>query len=182
VRIGTLEGTVQELGATAVRLVTPTSEEVTVPNTMLVADSIHNFSRPGADAVLHTTSVTIGYDAPWRQVQAMLLLAAARTPELLREPRPTVLKRALDDFYTTYELIAHAARGSSRAMVLSHLHGEILDVFNENGVQILSPHFVAQPAETVVVPKARWFTAPGDAGRGADAPDAAPSVESKRRD
>jgi small-conductance mechanosensitive channel len=112
------------------------------------------------------TSVTIGYDAPWRQVLALLLGAAARTPRVLKEPAPRVMQRSLDDFYVEYRLFVLVVRPAERYVILSDLHGQIQDAFNDAGVQIMSPHFVAQPAEPVVVPKERWQEAaaslPGD--------------------
>ena len=106
------------------------------------------------------TAVTIGYDAPWRQVHAMLLLAAERTRGVQLEPAPRVWQRALTDFYPEYELVIELEAGYQRAKVLTELHGHIQDVFNEHDVQILSPHFVAQPESAVVVPRSAWFAAP----------------------
>ncbi|MEO8345537.1 MAG: mechanosensitive ion channel domain-containing protein [Betaproteobacteria bacterium] len=160
IRVGQVEGTVIELGTTAVRLLTSDKKEVIVPNAVLVSNSIENFSRHERDAVLVTTQVTIGYDTPWRQVQAMLMLAAERTPGVLRDPMPQVVKSALSDYYVEYLIIAYAARKSARGTVLSRLRGEILDTFNEFDVQIMSPHFKGQPVEPVIVPKSRWFQSP----------------------
>src|SRR5439155_4770225 len=120
-----------------------------------------NFSRPAAQAAsILETSVTIGYSAPWRQVHAMLLDAAARTPELEREPPPEVLQTALSDFYVQYSLRARLRDQHRRAAVLSALNANIQDAFNEYGVQIMSPHYVLVAAAPVVVPKAQWFEAP----------------------
>ncbi len=40
-----------------------------------------------------------------------------------------------------------------RFIVMSKLHAHIQDVFNEYGVQIISPHFLTQPSQAVMVPK-----------------------------
>jgi len=105
-------------------------------------------------------TVTIGYDAPWRQVQAMLLQAADTAEGVLKDPAPFVLQTSLDDFYVSYQLTAAVENSSVRAQVLDCLHGKIQDIFNEHSVQIMSPHFVEQPSENVVVPKPRWYSAP----------------------
>ena len=123
-----------------------------------------------------STTVTIGYDAPWRQVHALLLLAAERTSGVLREPEPRVLQRSLADFYVEYRLIFVIERPAERYLVLSELHAQIQDTFNEFGVQIMSPHFVDQPGQPVVVPKGHWFDAPSAAAGGAAAP-AGPSSD-----
>jgi len=101
---------------------------------------------------------------PWRQVHAMLKLAAQRTPGVLENPAPRVYQTALADFYVEYRLVCQAipVEPRPRAEVISALNGNILDVFNEHGVQIMSPHYFADPAEEKVVPKSRWFPPPAD--------------------
>jgi small-conductance mechanosensitive channel len=108
------------------------------------------------------TTVTIGYDTPWRQVEAMLLEAARRTAGILRDPVPQVFQTALSDFYPEYRLVAQAipSQPRPRAELLSVLHGNIQDVFNEYGVQIMSPHYFADPHEEKCVPRDQWYAAP----------------------
>jgi len=123
-----------------------------------------NYTRLAKDqGSVASTSVTIGYDAPWRQVHSMLLLAASRTAGVCRQPPPRVIQRSLGDFYVEYRLLVHLLpleRPEERPIVLSELHGHIQDIFNEHGVQIMSPHFLMQPPHPVVVPKSDWFAAP----------------------
>ena len=160
VRAGEVAGRVSEVGLLSTKLVSM-GEEITIPNAVLVGTTVTNYSRlGGADGPLISTSVTIGYDAPWRQVHAILQLAAERTPGIRRHPAPFVLQRALSDFFVAYELRGHLEMGAERPRVLSELHKQIQDAFNEFGVQIMSPAFEAQPDRPVVVPRSRWFTAP----------------------
>jgi small-conductance mechanosensitive channel len=136
-------------------------EEITIPNAVLVGTTVTNFSRLGGDdGPIIATSVGIGYDAPWRQVHAMLLLAAERTPGIRSRPAPRVLQRALSDFVVQYELRAHLEQSVDPGAVLSALHTQIQDAFNEFGVQIMSPAFESQPERPVVVAKSRWYAAP----------------------
>ena len=112
--IGEHEGTVTRMGALSLKLVTPQREQVTVPNAMLTTSPVRNYTRLAGDAGLGpstsvTANVTIGYDTPWRQVEARLQLAAARTPDVLQRPRPQVLQMALSDFYIEYRLIVAIA-------------------------------------------------------------------------
>lgn len=161
VKFGDIEGVVSEVGLLSTKVITLRGEEVTIPNTVVVAGPVRNFTRlSGGKGPLVFTSVTIGYDAPWRQVQALLLQAATRTPGLRQDPEPFVLQRSLSDFYVEYELVARIEKPIDRPQVLSHLHANIQDAFNEAGVQIMSPHFFGQPQEPVVVPKARWHAPP----------------------
>jgi small-conductance mechanosensitive channel len=161
VRIGEQEGRVLSLGLLATRLERASGEVVSVPNAVVTAGMTVNLSprEAGAGEIL-TTTVTIGYDAPWRQVHALLLLAARRAEGLAPEPAPFVLQRSLSDFYVEYQLVARLAPRAVRPAVLSRLHAEIQDAFNEHGVQILSPHFEGQPAAPVLVPRSAWFAAP----------------------
>jgi small-conductance mechanosensitive channel len=168
VLVNGMEGVVSEVGALATKIVTMTSEEITIPNATLIGNSIHNYSKlAGTKGSLLSTKVTIGYDAPWRQVHAMLEEAAARTSGLRVDPKPFVYQRALSDFYVEYELFAYVDRPLDRVPMLSALHANIQDTFNEHGVQILSPHFVMQPGQPVVVPPEKWHPTPAtppDAG------------------
>lgn len=160
VRIGDTEGTVTAIGMFATKLHTGLGEEVSLPNTVVVGQPVRNFSRLVADGrfVLHT-AVTIGYATPWRQVHAMLLEAARRTPGVAAEPAPYVVQTSLSDFYVEYRLVAQADRSAphSRAEAMNRLLAHVQDVFNENGVQIMSPHYRADPPAPQVVPPGEWF-------------------------
>ena len=155
VKLGDTEGTVTHLGLFTTKVHTGLGEEVSLPNTVVFGQPIRNFSRLVADGqfVLHT-AVTIGYATPWRQVHAMLLEAARRTPGVAHEPPPYVVQTALSDFYVEYRLCCQSNRlgPQRRAEAMSALHTHIQDVFNENGVQIMSPHYMADPPEPQVVP------------------------------
>jgi small-conductance mechanosensitive channel len=163
VRIGDTEGTVVGMGAFATRVRTGLGEEVLVPNNLGLQNSTKNFSRsaPGAGFMVNS-GVTIGYSTPWRQVHAMLEEAARRTAGLDRDPAPYVRQTALADFYVEYRLIAYSPIDdpTERVSMLSRLHANIQDVFNEHGVQIMSPHYMTDPAEAQVVTKERWYTPP----------------------
>ncbi len=105
------------------------------------------------------TAVTIGYTEPWRQVEALLLLAADRTPALRKDPKPVVIQKSLSDFYVEYRLYAYTDDAAGWLRVLGALHANIQDAFNEFGVQILSPHYLGDPAHPAVVPKEKWHLA-----------------------
>jgi len=163
VRIGDSEGTVIELGTFTTRIRTGLGEEITLPNSNVMNATTKNYSRafPGTGCVVDTT-VTIGYSTPWRQVHAMLEEAARRTTDIAPTPEPFIRKTALSDYYIEYRLIVYtpAASPERRADVLNRLHANILDVFNEHNVQIMSPHYMMDPAQPQVVPKDQWYAAP----------------------
>ena len=170
VRIGDIEGTVTQLGTLSTKVRTPRNEEITIPNAVVVSDATTNFSRfAERDGVFAPTSVTIGYDQPWRQVHALLLLAAERTPGLRPMPKPIVLQSALCDFYVQYTLLVPLENPARRMPTLNDLHANIQDAFNEFGVQIMSPNYEADPEGRKIVPKDRWFDAPAAPPRGPQA-------------
>ena len=161
VRIGDTEGQVIDVGFLATKLMTPRQEEITLPHSVLVGTGTTNYSRLAEEqGVVVTISVTIGYDVPWRQVHALLLLGAARTRGIRSAPAPRVLQRELSDFSVQYHLVAHLREGEKRGEVMSELHAQIQDAFNEFGAQIMSPHFESQPEKKIVVPRAEWHAAP----------------------
>jgi small-conductance mechanosensitive channel len=165
VRINDVEGVVTEVASLATKLVNLRNEEVTIPNSVLISNPIHNYSKlAGSQGTLLSTKVTIGYDAPWRQVHALLKQAAAATDGIRSAPAPVVYQRALADFYAEYELLFGIDRPLDRVSILSRLHAAIQDAFNAAGVQIMSPHFVTQPAQPVLVPRAQWDGAAPPAG------------------
>jgi len=161
VLINDIEGEVLEVGLLAGKIRTPEGQEVTIPNSVLVSTSTKNHTRLGTvEGMLISCTVTIGYDAPWRQVHALLLQAADRTPNVRKEPKPCVWQRQLGDFYVSYLLVARIENERLRLETLSDLHAHIQDAFNQYGVQIMSPHYMMQPPGTVVVPPAKWHAAP----------------------
>ncbi|NBA79799.1 mechanosensitive ion channel [Pseudomonas putida] len=163
VRVGDYEGTVTEVGMFTTTIRTGLGEVLTLPNSMITGSVTKNYSRivQGPGYVVDTV-VTIGYDTPWRQVEAMLLEAARRTDGVLQTPMPQVFQTALSDFYPEYRLVAQAipSEPRPRAQLLSLLHANIQDVFNEYGVQIMSPHYLSDPEQPKWVPKEQWHAAP----------------------
>jgi small-conductance mechanosensitive channel len=163
VRVGDIEGTVKHLGTLAVKVETPFREDVTIPNTVIISREVTNYTRnASATDVFATTSLSIGYDTPWRQVHAMLLQAADRTPNVKKTTTPLVFQTALEDFYVKYQLIVTLDDPRLRVITLGALHGHIQDVFNEFGVQIMSPHYLADPESPKVVAKAKWAPPPAE--------------------
>jgi small-conductance mechanosensitive channel len=161
VKIADFTGDVVETGLQVTHLRTIKNEEIVVPNSIIVNSHVINYSSLARDngLILHT-SVTIGYDAPWRQVHALLIMAAEKTPGLLREPPSFVLQTSLDDFYVSYELNVYTDKPLEMIILYSELHKNIQDAFNEYGVQIMSPHYVIDPNNQKVVRKEQWYATP----------------------
>ena len=164
VRLGDVEGTVTQIGILSTKVRTPRREEITIPNGVVTSNIAIDYSRfAQTDGVMTSTSVTIGYDTPWRQIEALLIAAAERTPGIRREPKPFVLQAALEDFYVKYVLMVSLEQQERKALVLNQLHANIQDQFNEHGVQIMSPNYEADPSAPKVVAKKDWYAAPAAA-------------------
>lgn len=167
IRVADNEGMVSEVGMLATKIITRENYVVTVPNAVVVSGKITNLSVQNPDGGVNlTVGVTIGYDTPWRQVHAMLELAAKRAQCIDPTQPPLVRQLSLMDWYIAYELQVRLLPGQSLAVARNELHSNIQDVFNEFNVQIMSPNFVMQPEGAVMVAKENWYPAP------ATAPDA----------
>lgn len=161
VRIGDTLGEVTEMRIMVTHMRSLKNEEVVIPNSTILQSHVINYSTLARQhgLILHTT-VGIGYETPWRQVESMLSLAAERTPGLLRQPPPFVLQKSLGDFCVTYEINAYCPEPRSMQMLYTALHQNILDVFNEFGVQIMTPAYEGDPPEPKLVPQDKWFVPP----------------------
>ena len=163
VKIGDTEGLVTTVGVFSTKVRTASGEEVNVPNSLIGNSITVNSSRlVEGDGLVVQTAVTIGYDTPWRQVHGMLMQAAKNTPGLSPERQPFIAQTALSDYYVEYRLSAQVERPEIRSITMTALHANIQDVFNEFGVQIMSPHYINDPAEKVWVPKDHWYEAPAE--------------------
>jgi small-conductance mechanosensitive channel len=173
ITVGEYTGEVTEVRLMVTHLRTTKNEEVVVPNSVVLQSHVVNYSKLAKThgLILHTT-VSIGYEIPWRQVEAMLLLAAERTGLLLNQPPPFVLERALGDFAVSYELNVCVESATAMPERYAALHRNILDVFNEYGVQIMTPAYEGDPPEPKLVPQERWFSAPAVTTAPARAPAA----------
>jgi len=161
VQVGEITGFVTAMRLQVTHLRSLKNEEVIIPNSHILGTHVINYSSLAATQglVLHT-KVGIGYETPWRQVEAMLLMAAERTPGLLREPPPFVLQKELGDFAVTYELNVYCNNAEEMNRQYTMLHRSILDVFNEYGIQIMTPAYESDADEPKVVPRDQWYAAP----------------------
>jgi small-conductance mechanosensitive channel len=164
VKIGDAVGDVTEMRLQVTHLRTIKNEEVIIPNSSILTNEVVNYSSLARrlGLILHT-SVGIGYETPWRQVEAMLLIAAGRTPEIMTDPKPFVRQLALGDFAVTYEVNVYCGNPQAIGRIYTALHQNILDVFNEHGIQIMTPAYEGDPESPKVVPKEQWFAAPARA-------------------
>ena len=142
VRINGTEGVVVEVGALSTKIRTIKNEVVNIPNSVVVTIQSKNFSmlQRTTGLIVHT-SITIGYTAPWRQVEGMLLTAAERTSSVRKTPAPFVLQTGLGDYAVRYQLNVYIEVAEERVPMLALLHRNIQDVFNEYQVQIMTPQY-----------------------------------------
>ncbi|WP_353311657.1 mechanosensitive ion channel domain-containing protein [Shimia sp. NS0008-38b] len=148
IRVGDYYGDVMQIRLMETYLKSVKNELISIPNATLLNSEVINYSSKidGKGLLLHTT-VGIGYEEPRKKVEAMLVEAARRTKGLKNTPAPFVLVTGLLDFATNYQINAFTTRGSYLPLLLSELHKNITDVFNENGVQIMTPNYEADTPE-----------------------------------
>ena len=129
------------------------NELISIPNSQLLSSELINYTRKGdTDGVVIHTRVGIGYEEPQRKVEAMLLEAVGRTAGLKKEPPPFVLRSELADYAVVYEVNAFPASLDAIPRLKSDLHANILDVFNANQVQIMTPSYIADPEDPKIAP------------------------------
>lgn len=181
VKIADTTGDVVEKTLLVTRVRTIKNVDVTIPNAMVLASHLINFSSCARNQglILHT-SVTIGYDTPWRKVHELLIAAARSTTHILAAPEPFVLQTGLNDFYVTYEINAYTDQPNLMATIYAELHQNVQDTFNEAGVEIMSPHYTQlrdgnktaipdqylpktyRPSGLRISPLDRWTAQPGN--------------------
>jgi len=148
IKIGDLSGDVIEKSLLNIKLRTPKNEEITIPNSTVLSSNTINFTTNSIDKglILHIT-ISLGYDVDWEKVYATLVEAALKTNLVLKDPSPFVLQTSLDDFYVSYQLNIYTNHANKKNRILSELHENIQDLCNENGIEILSPHYQSTKTE-----------------------------------
>jgi len=144
VDIDGISGKITNIGTFAIRLDSYKEEAINIPNSKVLSTAIRNYSGKNKQQMILHTEVSIGYDVAWKKVQSLLIQAANNTGLLSKERSPFVLQKKLDDFYVVYELNAILEDPSVKPKAYSALHANILDVFNEAGIEIMSPHYQAE--------------------------------------
>ena len=161
VKIGDTVGDVTDMRLLVTHVRSLKNEEVVIPNSTILNNEVTNYSTMAKEEglILHTT-VGIGYEVPWRQVEAMLLMAADRSEGLLKEPKPFVLQKALADYAVNYEINVYCNDEKQALPLYSALHRNIQDVFNEYGIQIMTPSYRSDTPDPKIVPKEQWYAEP----------------------
>ncbi|MFM7715608.1 MAG: mechanosensitive ion channel family protein, partial [Microcystis sp.] len=157
IQIGDVIGDLIEKNFLVIRIRTPTNKIITIPNSSLLSSNVINFtiaSRELDEHLILQTTITLGYDLPWRKVHKILIEAALDTEHILKEPAPFVLQTSLDDFYISYQLNAYTNKPSLMVIIYSELHQNIQDKCNEVGIEILSPNYTSlRDGNTTTIPE-----------------------------
>ena len=155
IKLNDTTGNVIEKTPLVTRIRTPKNEVVTIPNSFIMSSHTVNFSQSARDygLIIHS-EVSIGYDIPWRKTHQLLIEAALNTPGVVDDPRPFVLETSLQDYYPVYQVNAYIKDANQLAQVYSDLHQTIQDKFNEAGIEIMSPHYMAvRDGNETTIPK-----------------------------
>ena len=143
VKINGIVGDVVEKTILITHLNTAKNEDVTIPNANILLGTITNYSKNKENFIILHTTITLGYDLPWQTVEKLLLAAANNTQLIEKEPIPFVLQTSLDDYYVSYELNVYTKHDKKMPFIYSKIHKNILEIFNDAGVEILSPAYMA---------------------------------------
>jgi small-conductance mechanosensitive channel len=146
IRVGDVIGDIIEKNFLAIRICTPANQIITIPNSALLNNNVTNYnisSRDLSRCLVLQSTVTLGYDVPWRKVHATLIEAALATEHILKDPSPFVLQTSLDNHYVAYQINAYTSEPNLMVFISSELHQHIQDKCNENGIEILSPNYAA---------------------------------------
>ncbi|WP_291287651.1 mechanosensitive ion channel family protein [Flavobacterium sp.] len=157
IKIGDVSGEVIEKTALVTRVRTPKFEDITIPNATVLSSTSTNFSANTKEVnnglLIHTT-VTIGYDVPWKDIYKALIEAALKTEMTEQTPAPFVLQTSLDDFYVSYQINVYTKMPTKQPLIYSSLHQNIQDTFNAAGIEIMSPHYNAlRDGNTTTIPE-----------------------------
>lgn len=145
IKLNDTVGNVIEKTPFVTRLRTPKNEVVTIPNSFIMSSHTTNYSESARQTglIIHT-SVSFGYDVPWRQVHQLLIRAAQNTPGVLENPQPFVLDTELQDYYPVYQINAYIRDADKLAQIYSDLNQQIQDLANEAGIELLAPHYYTE--------------------------------------
>ncbi len=154
IKFGDMLGIVIEKNLLVTRIRTTKNEDITIPNSSILSGNVINYSKAAKnEGIIIYTTVTIGYDAPWRTVHQLLIDAAWESEGIEKEPKPYVLQTSLDDFYVSYQINAYTKLPAKMPLIYSNLHQNIQDKFNEGGVEIMSPHYkTLRDGNTTTIP------------------------------
>ena len=142
VKIGDATGDVVEKSLLVTKIKTIKNEIISIPNTSVMNSHTTNFTSEAEEGrLILYTSVTIGYDSPWRQIHELLIKAALATDLIEKDPMPFVFQESLNDFYVKYQINGYSKIANMQSSIYSQLHQNIQDVFNEAGVEIMSSHY-----------------------------------------
>lgn len=166
IKLNETTGNVIEKTPFVTRIRTPKNEVVTIPNSFIMSSHTVNYSASARQfgLIIHST-VSIGYDVPWRQVHQLLVNAARSTPGVMSHPKPFVLETELQDYYPCYQINAYIKEADQLSQIYSDLHQNIQDVFNEASIEIMSPHYYAERDGSAVTIPAEYQQKPDSADK-----------------
>ena len=139
------EGEVIEKTVLVTRIRTLKNDIITIPNSSILQAKTFNYTLSAENyGIIVHTQFTMGYDINWRTCERLLIEAALATEHIEHHPHPFVLAHALDDSYLTYEINAYTHYSKDLLTVYSELHKNVVDKFNEAGIEVMAPHIYAR--------------------------------------
>jgi small-conductance mechanosensitive channel len=143
VRIGEHMGDILEKSALSIHMRTVKNEDITIPNISIVNNPVINYSSSSRDAALILPATVLLHNAiPWETVYALLEEAAKKTPDVLSDPAPFVLHKALNDDSIFYEINAFTRNPEKISATYSELYKNITETLRGAGIDMNNPQQV----------------------------------------
>ncbi|MDM1503520.1 mechanosensitive ion channel family protein [Myroides marinus] len=142
IKLGEFTGDVLEKTALVTRIKTPKNEVITIPNSNIMTAQTVNYSQSAREhgLILYLT-IGAGYHVPWQKVHEMLYEVASRTEHVMKRQKPFIFQDQFQDFYVEYQLNVYIRDAKLSSKVYSDLRQHAQDVFAENDIEMVAPHF-----------------------------------------
>lgn len=154
-----LIGDVIEITILYTKLRTIRNELVAVPNQMLLQQQIINYS--GLDVLACVIEVSQTYEQKRQRIESLLLEAAEKTKEIVRDPQPTVLLKRLESYAAVYELRAYTNKPNEFLKIQSELRKNVYDIFQMQGIDLTVPQAQANIDTVAERPQSYKFDSEG---------------------
>jgi potassium-dependent mechanosensitive channel len=158
ITIGDYTGTVSRVRTRATTLIDFDNKEIVVPNKTFITERLINWTLSDSRTRL-ILKIGVAYGSNVAQTHALLLQAAAEHPQVLAEPPPRSWFLAFGDSSLDFELRVFVETLADRMPVTSELHGRIVELFDQAGIEIAFPQLDLHVRD---VPDPRGSREPGE--------------------
>ncbi|MBN3894941.1 MAG: mechanosensitive ion channel [Nostoc sp. NOS(2021)] len=135
VEVGEYTGIVERMGARSTEIRTLDHVSIIVPNSRFLEKEVINWSHRNPISRLHLP-VGVAYSSDPKAVQAALLEAASKHPNVLQAPSPLVLFKEFGNNALNFELLVWTAEPNKQFLLKSDLYYIIYEVLQQRQIEI----------------------------------------------